>query len=71
MEPPYGQYKERSKHGNYNAWLDAHGHEYDFFLSVDPDHVPMPNFAERFLGYFRDPDVPVAFVVGPQVVRER
>ena len=34
-------------------------------LGVDPDHVPLPNFAERFLGYFRDPDV--AFVVGPQV----
>ena len=38
---------------------------YDFLLGVDPDHVPLPNFAERFLGYFRDPDV--AFVVGPQV----
>src|SRR3954451_4332902 len=34
-------------------------------LGVDPDHVPMQSFAERFLGYFRDPDV--AFVVGPQV----
>ena len=61
---PKGCYKARTKHGNYNAWVDAEGHNYDVFLSVDPDHVPLPNFAERMLGYFRDPDV--AFVVGPQ-----
>ena len=60
-----GPFKANSKHGNYNAWLDAYDDQYDFFLGVDPDHVPMPNFAQRFLGYFRDPDV--AFVVGPQV----
>lgn len=60
-----GAFKARSKHGNYNAWLDAHGDDYEFLISVDPDHVPLENFAERFLGYFRDPDV--AFVVGPQV----
>jgi cellulose synthase/poly-beta-1,6-N-acetylglucosamine synthase-like glycosyltransferase len=34
-------------------------------VSVDSDHVPLPNFAERLMGYFHDPDV--AFVVGPQV----
>jgi cellulose synthase/poly-beta-1,6-N-acetylglucosamine synthase-like glycosyltransferase len=62
---PSGPFKANSKHGNYNAWLDAYDDQYDFFLGVDPDHVPMPNFAQRFLGYFRDPDV--AFVVGPQV----
>jgi cellulose synthase/poly-beta-1,6-N-acetylglucosamine synthase-like glycosyltransferase len=62
---PAGSFRARTKHGNYNSWLDAHGEEYDFMLSVDPDHVPLENYAERFLGYFRDPDV--AFVVGPQV----
>ncbi|MEA2361614.1 MAG: hypothetical protein QOD71_759 [Thermoleophilaceae bacterium] len=62
---PTGNNRAKSKHGNYNAWLDQHGGDYDFMLGVDPDHVPMANFAERFLGYFRDPDV--AFVVGPQV----
>jgi cellulose synthase/poly-beta-1,6-N-acetylglucosamine synthase-like glycosyltransferase len=61
---PSGPYKARSKHGNYNAWLAAHGEEYDVLACVDPDHVPMPNFLERMLGYFRDPDV--AYVVGPQ-----
>ncbi|MGA8209149.1 MAG: glycosyltransferase family 2 protein [Nocardioidaceae bacterium] len=60
-----GALKARTKHGNYNAWLDSHGHGYDFWVSVDTDHVPHVNFAERLLGYFRDPDV--AFVVGPQV----
>ncbi|WP_023586497.1 glycosyltransferase family 2 protein [Streptomyces thermolilacinus] len=62
---PSGTHKARTKHGNYNAWLALHGGAYDYFASVDTDHVPLPNFLERMLGYFRDPDV--AFVVGPQV----
>lgn len=62
---PSGVHRARTKHGNYNAWLAAHGDDYDFFASVDTDHVPLPNYLERMLGYFRDPDV--AFVVGPQV----
>jgi cellulose synthase/poly-beta-1,6-N-acetylglucosamine synthase-like glycosyltransferase len=62
---PSGPFKARSKHGNYNAWIDAWGDDYEFFVSVDPDHVPLPNFCERLLGYFRQPDV--AFVVSPQV----
>ncbi|MFJ2175046.1 glycosyltransferase family 2 protein [Streptomyces sp. NPDC101062] len=60
-----GVHKARTKHGNYNAWVAMHGDDYDFFASVDTDHIPLPNFLERMLGYFRDPDV--AFVVGPQV----
>ena len=60
-----GAYKAKTKHGNYNSWVSEHGDDYDVFVSVDPDHVPMPNFCERLLGYFRDPDV--AFVVGPQI----
>ncbi|WP_431047871.1 glycosyltransferase family 2 protein [Streptomyces sp. P1-3] len=62
---PAGTFRAKTKHGNYNAWLDAHGDGYDFMACVDTDHVPLPNFLERMLGYFRDPDV--AFVVGPQV----
>ncbi|MET7753766.1 cellulose synthase catalytic subunit [Streptomyces sp. NPDC005389] len=60
-----GVHKARTKHGNYNAWLAVHGDGYDYFASVDTDHVPLPDFLERMLGYFRDPDI--AFVVGPQV----
>jgi cellulose synthase/poly-beta-1,6-N-acetylglucosamine synthase-like glycosyltransferase len=59
-----GPFKAKTKHGNYNAWVAEHGDSYEIFLSVDPDHVPLPNYAERILGYFRDPDV--SFVVGPQ-----
>ncbi len=62
---PTGSFKAKTKHGNYNAWLDAHGDGYDFWVSVDTDHAPFPNMVERLVGYFRDPDV--AFVVGPQV----
>ncbi len=61
----HGPHRTKTKHGNYNAWLDQHGDDYDFWVSVDTDHVPLPNFVDRLLGYFRDPDV--AFVVGPQV----
>jgi cellulose synthase/poly-beta-1,6-N-acetylglucosamine synthase-like glycosyltransferase len=60
-----GQFKARTKHGNYNAWVREHGAHYDVFTSVDPDHVPRPELCERMLGYFRDPEV--AFVVGPQI----
>jgi cellulose synthase/poly-beta-1,6-N-acetylglucosamine synthase-like glycosyltransferase len=60
-----GPHKAKTKHGNYNAWIIQHGAEYDVFVSVDPDHAPLPNYCERMLGYFRDPDV--AFVIGPQV----
>ncbi|WXH43549.1 glycosyltransferase [Streptomyces netropsis] len=62
---PSGSFRARTKHGNYNAWLDAHGHDYEFMACVDTDHVPLSNFLQRMMGYFRDPDV--AFVVGPQV----
>ncbi|MFF4804206.1 glycosyltransferase family 2 protein [Streptomyces sp. NPDC001351] len=60
-----GPHRAKTKHGNYNAWLEAHGDDYDFFASVDTDHVPLPNYLERMLGFFRDPDV--GFVIGPQV----
>ncbi|WP_406000627.1 glycosyltransferase family 2 protein [Streptomyces sp. NBC_00829] len=60
-----GAHRAKTKHGNYNAWLQAHGDNYDFFASVDTDHIPLPNYLERMLGYFRDPDV--GFVIGPQV----
>ncbi|MDQ2836500.1 MAG: glycosyltransferase [Actinomycetota bacterium] len=59
-----GRFAAKTKHGNLNSWLDQHGADYDVLLCVDPDHVPEAHFAERVLGYFRDPDV--AFVVGPQ-----
>ncbi len=61
---PKGTFEAKTKHGNLNAWLDARGADYDVILCLDPDHVPSPDFAERVLGYFNDPDV--AYVVAPQ-----
>ena len=60
-----GPYREKTKSGNHNSWRHNHEHEYDIVAQMDPDHVPFPNFLERTLGYFRDPDV--GFVVAPQV----
>lgn len=62
---PTGAFKARTKHGNHNAWRSRHELEYDVVAQMDPDHVPFPNFLERTLGYFTDPDT--AFVVAPQV----
>jgi cellulose synthase/poly-beta-1,6-N-acetylglucosamine synthase-like glycosyltransferase len=61
---PTGRFEVRTKHGNLNAWLDAHGADYDVILCLDPDHIPNRDFAERVMGYFNDPNV--AYVVGPQ-----
>jgi len=62
---PEGPFKARTKAGNHNAWLAENGDRYDIVAQMDPDHVPTPDFLERTLGYFRDPEV--AFVVAPQV----
>ncbi|MGZ4647587.1 MAG: glycosyltransferase family 2 protein [Blastococcus sp.] len=62
---PSGPFRARTKHGNHNSWRAVHELDYDVVAQMDPDHVPFPNFLERTLGYFSDPDV--AFVVAPQV----
>jgi cellulose synthase/poly-beta-1,6-N-acetylglucosamine synthase-like glycosyltransferase len=67
-EEPDPYFAARTKHGNLNAWgayISENGIVYDIVAGVDTDQVPEPNFLQRLLGYFRDPDV--AFVVGPQV----
>ncbi len=51
-----------AKAGNVNnALLQTSG---EFILFLDADQVPAPNFLDRVLGYFRDPNV--AFVQTPQ-----
>lgn len=62
---PTGEFRANTKAGNHNAWRAKHEHRYDLVAQMDPDHVPLPCFLERTLGFFRDPDV--AFVVAPQV----
>ncbi|MGH7502657.1 MAG: glycosyltransferase [Longimicrobiales bacterium] len=50
-----GSFKRASKHGNYNAWLDAKGyHRYDVLAAFDPDHVPHPSFLHGTIGYLSD-----------------
>ena len=60
-----GPFKSRTKAGNHNAWRDCHEAAYDVVAQMDLDHIPLPDFLEKTLGYFGDPDV--AFVVLPQV----
>jgi cellulose synthase/poly-beta-1,6-N-acetylglucosamine synthase-like glycosyltransferase len=62
---PDGRFQERTKGGNLNAWLDAHGGKYAFVTFVDPDHAPAPEFLDRVLGHFRR--LWVGFVQAPQV----
>jgi cellulose synthase (UDP-forming) len=60
-----GTFEARTKHGNYNAWLDAVAYErYDIISAFDPDHVPERQFLTRVIGYFDDPLV--GYVQAPQ-----
>jgi cellulose synthase (UDP-forming) len=61
-----GPFERRTKHGNYNAWLDTHGYEaYDVVVGFDPDHIPAPTFLERTLGHLRDERI--GYVQAPQL----
>lgn len=44
-----------AKAGKINAALERTGEE--FILVLDPDHIPFPQFIDRVLGYFDDPEV--------------
>lgn len=53
-----GVFQVRSKHGNYNAWLDETGYDrYEIIAAFDPDHVPASSFLTNVLGYFEDPGI--------------
>jgi len=63
--PPF---QARTKAGNVNAWLDAlkrAGDDYEFFVQLDIDHRPRPEYLDRTLGQFIDPAV--AWVQAPSV----
>ena len=65
---PHPPFQKKTKAGNVNAWLDhiqELGVEYDVFVQLDIDHRPRPDYLDRVLGYFRDPDV--AWVQAPSV----
>jgi cellulose synthase (UDP-forming) len=63
--PPF---QAKTKAGNVNAWLDfveMEGIDYEVFVQLDIDHRPAPEYLDRTLGYFDDPDV--AWVQAPSV----
>jgi cellulose synthase (UDP-forming) len=62
----HGVFERKTKHGNYNAWLDAEGYErYDVIVGFDPDHVPYADFLEASLGYLEDSKI--GYVQLPQI----
>src|SRR6185436_15243091 len=65
--PPF---KSKTKAGNVNAWLDhVKRRKYDFFVQFDIDHLAKPNYLNKTLGYFKDPEV--AWVQAPSVYKNR
>lgn len=53
-----GTFQTRSKHGNYNSWLNEIGFQkYEIITAFDPDHIPKANFLSEVLGYFDDPQI--------------
>jgi cellulose synthase (UDP-forming) len=61
-DPPF---KEKTKAGNVNAWLDKYGDAYAFFTQLDIDHIPIKRYLHKVLGYFHDAQV--AWVQAPSV----
>ena len=54
---PSAPFQRKTKAGNVNSWLDAYGELYSHFTQLDIDHVPVPDYLDRVLGYFVDPKV--------------
>ena len=53
-----GTYQRRSKHGNYNSWLNEIGFgRFDIITTFDPDHIPTSNFLTEVLGFFDDSEI--------------
>lgn len=63
--PPF---QKKTKAGNVNAWLEHVKHrKYEYFVQLDIDHIPKPNYLNKTLGYFRDKKV--AWVQAPSVYK--
>lgn len=65
---PEAPFKEKTKAGNVNAWLDAMLRldiAYDYFVQLDIDHIPVPEYLDKVLGFFADQKV--AWVQAPSV----
>jgi len=62
---PHPPFQAKTKAGNVNAWLNAWGWQYDFFVQLDIDHNPYPDYLDMVLGYFTNPKV--AWVQAPSI----
>lgn len=65
---PSPPFQAKTKAGNVNAWLDhiaMTDEDYDLFVQLDIDHRPRPEYLDRVLGHFADPQV--AWVQAPSV----
>jgi cellulose synthase (UDP-forming) len=65
---PAPPFQAKTKAGNVNAWLDhirALALGYEVFVQLDIDHRPRPDYLDRVLGYFKDPNV--TWVQAPSV----
>lgn len=59
-------YKVKTKAGNVNAWLDyVKRRKYEYFVQLDIDHAPKPNYLDKTLPFFRDKKV--AWIQSPAV----
>jgi cellulose synthase (UDP-forming) len=59
-------FKGKTKAGNINAWLHrVKRYNYDFFVQMDVDHHPVPEYLDKTLGHFRDPKI--AWVQAPSI----
>jgi len=54
---PAPPYKAKTKAGNVNSWIDAYGNSYSHFTQLDIDHIPVPSYLDKVLGFFLDPKV--------------
>ncbi|HET7827382.1 MAG TPA: glycosyltransferase family 2 protein, partial [Candidatus Saccharimonadales bacterium] len=56
----------KTKAGNVNAWIDrTKRRKYEYFVQLDIDHAPKPNYLTKTLGQFIDPKV--GWVQSPSV----
>jgi cellulose synthase (UDP-forming) len=61
----HAPFQAKTKAGNVNAWIDTWGDQYEFFVQLDVDHRPRPDYLDCVLGFFREPAV--AWVQAPSV----
>ncbi|MDP3962780.1 MAG: glycosyltransferase, partial [bacterium] len=62
---PHLPFQAKTKAGNVNAWIDAHGEDYEFFTQLDIDHNPRRDYLNHVLGHFGDEKV--AWIQAPSI----